>query len=90
MTQKTPTERVEWLLNEQDFKEAHKALTMLLEQYETFLKTTNIPESELIKKFLDNEISREYMKRANAFGESVFAALTVIGKGSRLHRLLVV
>jgi len=90
MTQLTPTERLEWLLAQTDFEGAHNALRTLLEQYEAFLTTTNIPEAELIKKFLDKNASREYMKRANAFGESVFEALTAIGKGSRLHRLLVV
>lgn len=90
MTQLTPTQRLEWLLAQKDLAEAHKALDTLLKQYEAFLETTNIPEKELIKKFLDKDISRKYMTSANTFGQSVFEALTFIGKGSRLHRLLVV
>jgi predicted nucleotidyltransferase len=90
MIRTTPTERVEWLLAQDDVADARDPLRKLLEQYEAFLATTNIPEKELINKFLNDETAREYMGKANALGQSVFDALQLIGKGSRLHRLLVV
>ena len=90
MIRRTPTERIEWLLSQSDVADAHAPLRLLLEQYKFFLATTNIPEKELIERFLNNEIAREYMGKANALGQSVFDALQQIGKGSRLHRLLIV
>lgn len=90
MTELTPTQRLEWLLDQKELTEAHAAVRALLDQYEAFLETTNIPERDLIKKFLDKDTGRNYMKHANAFGQYVFEALTTIGDGSRLHRLLVV
>jgi hypothetical protein len=90
MIRKTPTERIEWLLSQDDVADAHAPLRKLLQQYEAFLTTTNVPEDELIKTFLHNKTATDYMGRANALGQSVFDALQLIGKGSRLHRLLVV
>lgn len=90
MIRLTPTERVQWLLEQQDYSDAYKPLSMLLRQYETFLASTNVPEKELIGKFLNSGTAREYMGNANALGQSVFDALGLIGRGSRLHRLLIV
>lgn len=90
MTQLTPTERVRWLLEQKDLGEAHKALETLLGRYEAFLKSTNIPEQDFVGKFLDKDTSRQFISNANTFGESVFEALSAIGNGSRLHRLLIV
>jgi len=90
MTQLTPTKRLEWLLEQNNIADARPAIQRLLDQYEAFLKTTNIPEKELIDKFQNKTTNQAYMAAANAFGQSMFDALTSIGKGSRLHRLLIV
>jgi hypothetical protein len=90
MTQLTPTQRLEWLLDQRDIADAHAAVQKLLNQYDAFLQTTNIPEKDLIEKFKDKATSRTYMASANTFGQSMFEALTSIGNGSRLHRLLIV
>jgi predicted nucleotidyltransferase len=90
MTQLTPTLRLEWLLDQRDIAGAHAAVRKLLDQYDAFLQTTNILEKDLIEKFKDKATSRTYMASANTFGQSMFEALTSIGDGSRLHRLLIV
>jgi predicted nucleotidyltransferase len=90
MTKLTPTERLEWLLGRKELSKAHDAIKKLLAQYEEFLETTNVPEKELINKFLDKDTGGEYMRHANSFGQYVFEALTIIGNGNRLHRLLIV
>lgn len=50
MSRLTPTERLEWLLGRSELKKAHGAVGKLLERYEEFLRSTNIPEKELINK----------------------------------------
>lgn len=90
MTELTPTQRLEWLLEQERFADAHGLVQKLLDQYDAFLRTTNVPESDLIRKFQDKAVSRTYMTSANTFGQSMFEALTSIGQGSRFHRLLVV
>jgi predicted nucleotidyltransferase len=86
----TPTRRLEWLQNNKDCAEASPTIGKLLDQYKRFLETTNVAESELIARFMDKKVSREYLDAAYAFGDFVFEALNRIGKGNRFHRLLVV
>jgi predicted nucleotidyltransferase len=90
MTQLTPTERLEWLLEQKNLVDAHAAIQKLLDQYEAFLQTTNLSEKDLIEKFQNKTTGRAYMTSANSFGQSMFEALTSVDGGSRLHRLLVV
>ncbi len=90
MTKLTPTERLEWLGSQPDLKDATQVVARLLGQYDRFLATTNFKEEQLIEKFMDKDASRQYMEAASEFGDSMFEALTVIGRGSRFHRLLVV
>ncbi|CAD7034415.1 hypothetical protein REJC140_03314 [Pseudorhizobium endolithicum] len=47
MTQLTPIERVEWLLQQPEASDAHSEATKLLEQYDQFLTLTKIGEVEL-------------------------------------------
>ena len=86
MTKQTPTERLEWLLEQKSLTDAHRCIQSFLDQYDAFLQTTNFPENELIEKFKDKAISRDYMANANTFGQLMFEALNSIGKGSRFHR----
>ena len=90
MIKMTPTERLEWLLNQPDLVHAHGPIRRLLDQYERFLESTNAGEKELIDRFLDKERSRVYMGNAYQFGDLVFEVLTSIGNSNRFHRLLVV
>lgn len=86
----TPTQRLEWMLSQPSLAGAHAAVTKTLDQYSYFLETTNAPEEELIKRFLDRETSRKYMIAANAFGGSIFDVLNLVGQGTKLHRMLIV
>jgi hypothetical protein len=90
MVNLTPTRRLEWLLGEPKLAHAHGAISKLLEQYERFLETTNSSKKELVSLFMDKEASQTHMRSAYEFGDLVFEALTIIGNGSRFHRLLVV
>ena len=90
MTKLTPTERLEWLRDQPDLPEAKNTIVNLLNQYDRFLETTNRKEEELVRQFLDKDMSRKYMEAAHEFGDSMFEALTIIGNNSPFHRLLVV
>jgi predicted nucleotidyltransferase len=86
----TPTQRLEWLLDQSYLKSAHAPVADLLGQYEQFLGTVNATEEELIDRFMDKDASRGYMDAAYKFGDCMFDALNSIGGGNRFHRLLVV
>jgi predicted nucleotidyltransferase len=90
MIKLSPTERLEWLRDNRDFIEARLTLGRLLDQYEQFLETTSVGEKELVARFMDKRLSRDYMEAAYKFGDLVFDALNHIGNGNRFHRLLVV
>jgi len=86
----SPTERLEWLLQQDDLVSSRDAVTRLLAQYDQFLKTTSSPEEELIKDFSDKSVGRSRLKSASNFGNALFEALSIIGNGSPFHRLLIV
>ncbi|PAY07136.1 hypothetical protein CK489_15125 [Bradyrhizobium sp. UFLA03-84] len=90
MTKLTPTERLEWLRVQPYLGDAKATIEKLLEQYDRFLDTTNLKEEDLIQKFLDKNTRHQYFEAAHEFGDSMFRALTTIGKDSAFHRLLVV
>jgi hypothetical protein len=86
----TPTQRLEWLSDNENFADARSTVTSLLGQYEKFLETTNVDETTLIERFKDKTLSHEYMGAAYKFGDLTFHVLNLIGKGNRFHRLLAV
>jgi len=86
----TPTQRLEWLVEQSYLSCAKDTIIKLLGQYEQFLGATNADENELVAKFLDRNESREHMKAAYEFGDLMFDALNKIGDGNRFHRLLIV
>ena len=90
MTKLTPTERLEWLRDQSDLKEAKSTIVDLLSQYDRFLEATNFKEEYLVDRFRDSDASRKYMKAAHEFGDSMFQVLEIIGGKSTFHRLLVV
>jgi hypothetical protein len=90
MIKLSPIQRLESLRDNGDFVRARSAVGKLLEQYEGFLETTNVGESELVAHFMDKQLSRQYMESAYKFGDAMFEAMNQIGNGNRFHRLLVV
>jgi hypothetical protein len=90
MIELTPTQRLEWLRDQPSISHSYSILDTLLAQYERFLETTNIAEDELIRSFMDKDVSREYMEASGEFGDLVFEALDAIGKRTRFHRFVVV
>jgi predicted nucleotidyltransferase len=91
MTRLTPTGRLEWLLRQKIAGSSHGLLRGILQQYDRFLKTTNVREKTLLKKFQNKETSREFIESAYSFGDLIFEALADIGgENNRFYRLLVV
>ncbi len=86
----TPTQRLEWLRDQPWLAEARGTVDRLLGQYEQFLETTNNPESEIVRHFMNKETSEQYMTAAYKFGDLVFEVLARIGNGNLFYRLLVV
>jgi hypothetical protein len=90
MIKLTPTERLEWLMDQPDLVLARDVLGKILKKYELFLTMTNAPRNKLVCTFMDKKMSRSLITDAYQFGDLVFDALMTIGKGNRFHRLLVV
>lgn len=90
MIKMTPTQRLEWLIEQPDLSRARDAVVQLLKQYEVFLETVNVPKKELVELFLDKPKARSLMSAANKFGDLTFQALTEIGDGNAFYRMLVV
>jgi hypothetical protein len=86
----TPTQRLEWLLEQPELMRASDSINNLLCKYDELLLSTNASEADLIQRFLDKQTASEHMKNASAFGDSMFKALEMIGQGGRFHRLIVV
>jgi hypothetical protein len=89
MTRLTPTQRLEWLYEQEDCRSAHEAVKRLLNLYDSFLSTTE-NEQELAEKLMDRTEGRRYAESTYQFGDTVFEVLGLIGGGTRFHRLLVV
>jgi hypothetical protein len=85
-----PTRRLEWLINQPDLSRAHRLCEGLMEKYEEFLRGTNMPEADLIARFMNKKEASQYMQRASDFGDLMFETLMAIGDRGRFHRLLVV
>ncbi len=90
MTLRTPTERLEWLMEEAKLKAVRDPAQRLLEKYEDFLQKTNIPEEELISIFKDKEDSKVWMDGSYEFGDLMFKALAALGQDNKFFRLIVV
>jgi hypothetical protein len=84
----TPTQRLESLVKE--FGSDKATVDSLLAAYEKFLTNTDAPEDEVLQRFMESTTSRRYFAEANEFGDLVWKLLDATGKGTRLHRLLLV
>lgn len=90
MIRLTPTARLDWLQQQPEFSDSQENIGKLTVQYERFLSVTNHDEDELLKQFMDKDLSRGFMRQANEFGDTLYDVLTSVGDGSRFHRLLIV
>ncbi|HTV33636.1 MAG TPA: hypothetical protein VME69_11135, partial [Methylocella sp.] len=88
MTGLTPTQRLEWLCEQDDCKTAHQAINELLSLYDNFLSTIENSQ-ELAEKLMDPVEGKQYAESTYKFGDKVFQVLNLFGE-SRFHRLLVV
>jgi predicted nucleotidyltransferase len=88
MTRLTPTERLEWLLQESSFSEVHKQVSELLEKYDDFLKRTDQPKEKLKELFESN--SKDWVQKSYKFGDTLFDILSALGKDTKFYRLIVV
>ncbi|NYD84173.1 hypothetical protein HD884_004282 [Ochrobactrum intermedium] len=88
MTKLTPTDRLEWLLQDRSFESIHDPVKKLLSKYEEFLERTDRPKDELIVEFEKN--STEWMKGSYEFGDLMFETLQELGKDNKFYRLIVV
>lgn len=86
----TPTQRLEWMLEQPWQRNSHNSIEQLLRQYRRFLTATNRPEKTLLNRFLNDKNYEKYTESASKFGDSMFAALSSIGNGGPFHRILMV
>jgi hypothetical protein len=89
MTMLNPTKRIEMLISNSD-GELASDLEILLRRYDRFLAGTNHSEGDLVKIFLDPDLSKEYMSIGYEFGDAMFKCLNAIGAGNLFHRILTV
>jgi len=89
MVQLSPTQRLEWLLSAPGVVDAAKAkVHELLADYEGFLQRTDSSEESLIRQFMEPNPAREPFAPANQFGDKVYQLIQLLGRDTRLHRLL--
>jgi hypothetical protein len=86
----TPTERLEWLLKGGRWPSAQGALEELIARYEDFLKKTDAPEDEIVKRLLDGTQDKTYLKFDNSFGGLIRDAMQAIGGKDLFLRMLMV
>jgi hypothetical protein len=76
MSQKTPTDRLRWLLEDNQFDAAHVALDKLMNQYEKFLESTKNGDSALYDIFSDKEKGNKLMEESYQFGDLMYEVLS--------------
>lgn len=85
----TPLQRVEWLKG-QEPGVAAGLLSKIENEYEVFLEVTDCSQELLEESFRNATKQRELLERSYTFADSVFETINCIGKGSKMHRMLVV
>jgi len=90
MVSLSPTQRLDWLLRQSSAAVATDGINKLRASYAVFLTNTEMPETELIAKFLDREYSKGRYSEALNFGTEMFNVLEQIGTGHTFYRMLVV
>jgi predicted nucleotidyltransferase len=88
MTSLTPTDRLEWLRNQEQFLSVSHDISKALSLYSEFLDRMDHPKDTLKSMFAEN--SRDWITKSYEFGDTLFRILTGIGKDSKFYRLIVV
>ena len=88
MTQLTPTERLQWLLNQEKFSDIHFQISDILDKYGSFLQRMDQPKDQLKEMFESN--SKDWIQKSYEFGNTLFDILSAIGKDTKFFRLIVV
>lgn len=87
---KTPTERLESIIDCAELAESHDQVRTLLDAYDAFLKESSVDSEKLIELFSDDGKHKEYMVKAREFGDKMYESLNAVGGNSRLLRQLTV
>lgn len=90
MTGLTPIQRLDWLVDQPELKNAQDSIKRLLAQYEKFLEKTSQGDKALIDVFNDHAAGASLVSDSYTFGDLMFEALYAIGKGNQFFRLIVV
>lgn len=86
MTKLTPTERLEWLLANSDFRDVHQQTSEILNRYAIFLERMDKPKQELKDSF--NKNSKQWIEESYVVGDKIFEILSILGKGTKFLRLI--
>ncbi len=90
MVSLTPSERLEELAARPRFSEARDQVDQILSLYDGFLEATGGTPAELTERFLNREQVQRWSHNAALLGDAVHRLVEGIGRGTELHRLLVV
>lgn len=90
MIELSPTQRLEWMMQQPHLASAHSTIERLLAGYEEFLRRTDKPEDQLVRLFMDKHESEALLKVGFDLGDTVLEALDAIGTGNRFRRFLIV
>jgi hypothetical protein len=90
LAEKTPTERIETLIQETSSGVVQRHLKDLLASYEKFLEHTDRSKRELESAFSEKDFKRERLKEARAFGDSVYEAVRALAEPTSLLRYMLV
>lgn len=86
-----PLQRIERLASLiSDDSETVDGLNAIIAEYDAFLDVTNVSEEELRSQFDIPERQTELLQNSYVFATSIFGVIGKIGKGTKLHRMLVV
>lgn len=86
--QKPPRDRLLGIKSANERIEEYKET--LASEYNWFLKTTNVPEEELLQTFLDKSFKEDAFNRAQIFGDDMFNLVRELADDSGYTRYLVV
>jgi hypothetical protein len=85
MVDLSSTQRLEWIAQEHAASRPHVKAVI-----ERFLTDTDKSEDQLVAEFLDRDIAKAYLRRANELGDTVYDLLVAVGEDSPFFRLMVV
>lgn len=83
MSQLTPVERLNWLLEKDAFAEAHSSVDDLLKRYDQFLARTKEGSEVLFDVFSDQQKGSALMREAYHFGDCMYKILSELEKSQK-------